>query len=55
MWQALVYAIVTTTLWVIGRVEDTRTKKIKKSDIDIRDEIREAGEGLADEGNSKKR
>ncbi len=43
MWTFL-YGALQLVFWIAGRVEDTRTKKIKKSDLEIREELGKAEE-----------
>lgn len=38
MWSAL-YGALQVVFWIAGRIEDTRSRKIRKSDLEIREEL----------------
>lgn len=49
MWTTILYGIAQFTMWVLGRMEDTRSRKIKKSDLEIREELAKAAAAAAAE------
>ncbi len=38
MWS-IIYGTIQVVFWIAGRIEDTRSKKIRKSDLEIREEL----------------
>jgi hypothetical protein len=38
MWS-FAYGLLQVVFWIAGRVEDTRSKKIRKSDLEIREQL----------------
>lgn len=52
MWN-LIYGFLQVGFWIAGRIEDTRSRKIRKSDLEIREELAREESRRAGEPKSK--